>query len=991
MRALSPTCDRPRLFVHRRASQARIALLAGVALFVADQTAAQVAPVSDTQTGAPVGAEAPATADTTNQDIVVTASRITRDGYTAATPTTVVGQEFVQQRAITNIGDALNKVPAFRAAVAPSAGGIGNTGAFLADLRGLGPTRTLVLLDRGRLPQTIIPGVAGSAGTTDLNVIPTALIRNSDVVTGGASAAYGSDAVAGVVNFQIDDRFVGLKGSVQYNETRYDDAKNKYATLAGGARFADGRGHVVAGFEYNDNNGVEYGSLARPYSRQFFRFGSITNRPAGTPNNLILPNFNYFGTGTAGGLVLTAGPLQGLAFVPGANGGISTAAFARGLSNLTSSFDVFTPEAIAANEKAGIRNAAFVQLLPKSTRYNAMGKITFEVNSGLTLYVEPLYSHTSSTVGILTRRDGAGAGPALTIARDNAYLAQALTPAQLAQVPAGGLSVGYIGTDFGPVSRTATNELVRIQTGAKGSLGGSWKWDFSYLYGQNTSKVEIFNNFKSANLRNALDAVSSNGQIVCRNAAAVAAGCVPLNILGSLNLSPAAKDYVMGTATGTGKTVLNDVQANIQGEPFSTWAGPVSVSVGAEYRKESISLTTDALSQTAGWLSGAGVSLPKKSQDIKEAYVEAIVPLAENLSFARKVELNGAARITDYSTSGSVTTWKAGLTWEVIDGLLFRSTRSRDIRAPNLIELFTPQTQSLPLPTDPRPGVARPTNNPGFIVGGNPALTPEKAITQTVGVSWQPGFFKKLRFSVDYYNIRIEDAITSTSTQGVVNNCFIGGAYSGNSWCSLISFANNDPAAGQLTGVQGVTANVAEFKTRGLDFQTSYRQPMEDFGLAGVLNISVLATHVLSFKSSTDVSTLFPNGIDRAGQTGAAFGGPAGLPKWLGNATIDYEVAGIGINTNIRFVSKSNQNNGLFGPDQAGYNPALTTSINDNNVAAATYLDLGLRYNFGSDRRFQVYFNIDNLFDRDPPQPTEGTAYYDTLGRTFKGGARFRF
>ncbi|MEH3105759.1 MAG: TonB-dependent receptor [Sphingomonas fennica] len=936
----------------------------------------------------PAQASIGAPSDGASGDIVVTASRLARDGFTAPTPTTVVGQEFVQNRAITNIGDALNRVPAFRAAIAPSAGGIGNTGAFLADLRGLGPTRTLVLLDRGRLPQTIVPGVTTSAGSTDLNVIPTALIRNSDVVTGGASAAYGSDAVAGVINFQIDDRFVGVKGSAQYNQTRYKDAKNKYATLVGGTAFAGDRGHIVAGFEYNDNNGIEYGSQDRPWSRQFWRFGSITTRPAGIPNNLILPNFNYFGTGTTGGLILTAGNLQGLAFVRGANGSVTTAGFARGIGNLTSSFDAFTPEAIAANTAAGIRHQAYVQLLPSNTRYNALGRITFDASDALTLYVEPLYSHSSSTVSILTRRDGAGAGPALTIARDNAYLAQALTPAQLAQVPAGGLSIGYVGTDFGPVGRTVTNELVRVQTGAKGEFGGSWKWDAAYLYGQNTSHVSIFNNFRSANFRNALDAVSVNGQIVCRSGAA---GCVPINILGSANVSAAARDYVQGTATGVGKTTLNDLQANVQGEPFSTWAGPVSIGIGAEYRKESIRLTTDALSQTAGWLSGAGVSLPRISQNVKEAYAETVIPLLRDLSFAQKVDFNGAVRVTDYSTSGRVETWKAGLTWEVVNGLLFRSTRSRDIRAPNLIELFTPQTQSLPLPTDPRPGIARPTNSPGFIVGGNPELTPEKAVTQTVGVSWQPGFFRKLRVSVDYYQIRVADAITSTATQGVVNNCFIGGAYTGNSWCSLISFANDDPVAGQLTGVRGITANVAQFKTRGLDFQATFRQSMDELGLPGMLNISVLATHALSFKSSTDISTLFPNGIDRAGQTGAAFGGPAGVPKWLANSTIDYEVAGFGVNTNVRFISNSRQNKGLFGPDQAGYNPALATSINNNNIAAAAYVDLGLRYSFGPDRRFQVYVNVDNLIDRDPPQPTEGTAYYDTLGRTYKGGVRFRF
>jgi len=965
----------------------RSVLLASVAAFVASG-AADAQPTVDAKVGATSSA---ATDGTAVGDIVVTASRLARDGYTAPTPTTVIGQEFVQQRAITDIGDALNKVPAFRAAVSPNAGGLGNTGAFLADLRGLGPTRTLVLLDRGRLPQTFVPGVSGSAGTTDLNVIPTVLIRNSDVVTGGASAAYGSDAVAGVINFQLDDRFTGIKASVQYGATRYNDAKNKFATIGAGTSFAGGRGHIVAGFEYNDNSGTAYYNTARSWGRQAWNSAAIANRPAGTPNNVLGPNGNYFGTASSGGIILTAGALQGLAFVPGANGGVTTTPFNRGLSNLTASLDFFTPAALAANAAAGINNLNTQQLRPAQTRYNAMGKVSFDISDHVTVYVEPLYSNVTNTGIILVRRDGAGAGPGLTIARDNAYLAQALTPAQLALVPAGGLSLGYSGQAFGPNVRSVQNELVRVQTGAKGEFGGGWKWDVSYLFGQNVSHVAISNNFNNTNFRNALDAVTVNGQIVCRSATAVAAGCVPINILGTPNVSSAASSYILGTATGSGKTVLHDVAANIQGEPFSTWAGPVSAGISVEYRKESIRLLTDALSQSGAWLSGAGASLPTVSQNVKEAYVEAIVPLARDAGFARKLDLNGAARVTQYSTSGTVVTWKAGLTWEVTDGLLFRTTRSRDIRAPNLIELYTPQTQSLPLPADPRPNVARPTNNAGFIVGGNPNLQPEKSITQTVGVSWQPSFAKKLRVSVDYFDIKIAGAITSTGTQGVVNNCFIGGVYTGNSWCSLITFANNDTAAGQITGVQGITANVAQFATRGLDFQASYRQPLDEIGLPGIVNMNLLATHVSTFKSSTDISTLFPNGIDRAGQTGAAFGGPAGLPKWLLNYTLDYEVGGFGFNGNFRYVSASRQNNGQFGPDQAGYNPALTTSISDNNISAAAYVDVGFRYSFGPDKRVQVYFNIDNAFDRDPPLPANGSAYYDLLGRTYKGGVRLKF
>jgi iron complex outermembrane receptor protein len=423
----------------------RMALLAGTTLF-----AGGIAHAQQARQAAASEPHQPEDQPKSSAEIVVTATRISRDGYTAPTPTTVVGQQFIQERAITNVGDALNKVPAFRAAVSPNAGGLGNTGAFLADLRGLGPTRTLVLLDRARLPQTIIPGVTTSAGTTDLNVIPTVLIRTSDVVTGGASAAYGSDAVAGVVNFQIDDRFVGVRGSAQYSETRYHDVKDKFATIAAGTPFAGGRGHIVAGFEYNDDGGTGIYNTARAWGRAAWNQATITNRPAGTPFNVVGPNGNYFGTATSGGLILTAGALKGLAFVPNGSGGVTTTAFTPGLSNLTASLDFFTPAALAANQAAGINNLNTQQLHPAQTRYSAMGKVSFDLNDHVSIFVEPMYSNVKTTGIILVRRDGAGAGPALTIAKDNAYLAQALTPAQLALVPAGGLSVGFSGEGFGP-------------------------------------------------------------------------------------------------------------------------------------------------------------------------------------------------------------------------------------------------------------------------------------------------------------------------------------------------------------------------------------------------------------------------------------------------------------------------------------------------------------------------------------------------------------
>jgi outer membrane receptor protein involved in Fe transport len=959
------------------------ALAIAVPAHAQTETSAPAAPV---ESQAPAEAAAPATGQI--QSVVVSATRISRAGYSAPTPTTVIGAATLEQRATVNIGDVLNEIPAFRGSQTPAGGGIANSGQTLADLRGLGATRTLVLLDRHRLPQT------NNGAGIDLSMIPTALIRTVDVVTGGASASYGSDAVSGVVNIVLNNQLEGVKGNVQYGATRYNDMRDTFGGLAWGSSFAGGKGHIVVGGEYNKNSGTDIYNDEREWGRNSDINFAFPNRPAGAAANIIDKN-GLVGNGTTGGLIRTNGPLQGLAFVKGPNGATTTARFSPGLyGNLLTSQDIFTDEARAANEAAGISHRYPTQLRPQLERGNFMSKLTYEFSDRLRAYVQPLFSHTRSGNIIIARRDGAGAGPALTIARDNAYLGQALTPAQLALVPAAGLSIGYLGNDFGPAHRELSHDTSYVSTGLEGKFGETWKWDVSYQNGRDKADSQFSNNMINANFRNAIDAVVVGGQVVCRNAAARAAGCEPLNILGQASGSAGAFSYIAGTASGETISRLSEFSANVQGEPFSNWAGPVSVGAGLERRKESLVTTVDPLSQSNGWLVGAGSSLQKASVTVKEAYAETIVPLLKDQAFAKTLDVNGAVRRTDYSSSGMVTTWKGGLTWEPTADFRLRGTRSRDIRAPNLVELYTPAAPSLPLPADPRRGVAPITNAAGVTVGGNPDLKPEISNTTTFGVVFQPTYLKRLSVSADYYRINIEGAITSTAPQNVVNNCLPGGVYSGNAYCSLISFANNDVVNGQITGIRGTTANVAEFKTRGVDLQLSYRQPLGEWSpaLAGTLGFNMQGTRVFEYRTSTDVSALYPEGINRAGQTGAGFGGPAGLPKWMWTTALDYKWQRLSLNGQVRYISRSHQNNGFVGPDEAGYTPAAVNSVNNNMVPSYTLVNVGASYDFGGESgRRELYVTINNLLDRDPPPPANQNAYYDLAGITVKAGVRFSF
>lgn len=974
---------------------------------VEDAGQAPTGPAGPVVALSPDGTNAPT--DDEAAEIVVTASRIDRAGFTAPTPTTVVGTATLEQRAAVNVADVLNEVPSFRRTASPESGGIGNVGANNVDLRGLTPVRTLVLLDRMRLPGVTVPGQT-IAGVPDLNIIPSALLSKVDVVTGGASAAYGSDAVAGVVNLQINSRLKGIKSTLQYGQTRYGDAKDVFGSLAGGTGFNDDRGHLVIGFEYNRNTGTGLFNTEREWGRRNVGLVTLTaNRPAGLPSALVADNV-LFGTLTTGGLItptVSSNPaaLRNLQFVVGPNG-VTTAPFNAGLY-----------QGLIGTSMIGGSNVNPYQVLrPESRRFNLLAHVTYDVGGGVEAWVEPLYSDVRvSNVSAQLRAATGGTTSFLTFRPDNYYLRQALTPAQQALVPTQGLSIGYLGNDFGPPRIDIRNQTSRIAGGLRGSFGDSWRWDVGANYGRNESSQTIENSAITARFLNAIDAVQVTaanrgssglaiGSIACRSTlSAPTNGCQPINILGRAELSPGAYAYAFGSGHGRTISTLTEVAANVNGEPFSLWAGPVSVGIGGNYRRETLETTVDALSQSGALNSRAPRNFPFASQNVKEVYAELIVPLLAEDSGVGKMDFNGAARVTDYSISGSVTTWKTGLTWKPIRDILLRGTLSRDIRAPSLPELFTPNVATVPQPlTNGQASDVRPAfvNQGAYFIdvftGGSTALRPEIGRTLTAGVVFQPRFIPRLQFSVDFYRIKLTNAIGALGQGPVIQNCLGSGtASASNPYCQLITFANNDLTNGRILSVNSANANFAEFKTKGIDLAMSYVQPLSEISanLPGRLSFTSQATHVIEYRASTDVSILYPDGVNRAGQTGALFGGTAGLPKWSVNTTLDYRVDKFDINAQLRYISRSRQNNALIGPDQAGYSPALFNSINDNVIPAVAYLNLGASYDFAfGGTRSELFVTVNNVFDKAPPLPAiNNNAYYDLLGRSYRVGMRFGF
>jgi outer membrane receptor protein involved in Fe transport len=912
------------------------------------------------------------------EEITVTGSRIVRDGITAPTPVTVVSAERLQNLGATNIGAVLNTLPSFRATSNPQTANIQPraAGTSLADLRGLGTTRTLVLLNGRRfVPSTL-------EGSVDLNQIPTLLIERSEVVTGGASAQYGSDAVAGVVNLILKSDLEGFRSDLQYGRTEAGDGTDYHAGLLGGTKFAGGRGHFTASIEYEKNKGT-----GDCYSRDWCKEYQVITNPAtatvpklaGFPANNILP-LAHTVAAVVGGLI-TNGPLRGTAFR--ADG--TPYQYQYGTVFPNNSTFMYGGE----GDNGFIR--APLMVIPVE-RYNGFLSTTFNFTDTLQSSLELSYGSVQANGRGAQTRD-TSVGSVITIRGDNAYLPTAvknsLTAAGLPLTSATSFVLGRMGDDFGYTDNDSKTEVIRALAGLKGAIAGDWTWDGYYQYGETRYDQTVANNRiqeqvpgvplttgQPTRIQLAADAVvnPANGQIVCRSTIANPNnGCQPANLFGTHNFSQAARDYLYGTATQNQKFKQHVVAANVQGDLFNTWAGAVPLAVGAEYRINKVDTGADPISATSGFYV-FNSSIVSGEVKVKEGYLETAVPLAKDLPALRALDLNGAVRVTDYNTSGSVTTWKYGLTYEPLGWLRLRATRSRDIRAPNTDELYRPRTTAFQTVD----GILTPT-----VSGGNTSLTPESADTITAGFAIRgAGAFVGLRGSVDYYDIDLTNAISTLTPQLLVNRCRTQGAY-----CDLVDFNAN----GTVAQVRTVFQNLNRLHTKGVDIEVNYTHGVG----AGTLDYGVLATRLMQL-ATTDVTGLT---IDRAGMTGNnVSGGGAGLPHWQINGLVTYASGPLSLSLEGRFIDDGKFDATLIGPEQDGFNVNLPNSINTNHVASAVYVNFGARYKLPSEaeRNLELFAGVQNLLDRDPPvapsnQGATNMILFDPLGRSYRAGFRMQF
>lgn len=867
---------------------------------------------------------ADAAEDEAPAELVITGSRIDRAGFDAPTPTTVLSGDALLQGDRPSIAQVLNDLPQFRASTSPVTNFSGTaSGSSPADLRGLGTTRTLTLLNGRRF-----------TGAGDLNTVPQGLISRVEVVTGGASAAWGSGAVGGVVNILLNEKLEGLTIGAQSGVSSREDAFRYGFDASFGTKFADGAGHFMIGVQYMNDEGV----LDRD-SRPNLGSTTLFSKPGG--GRVIAQDVNY-SNASVGGLI-TTGVLAGQTFERDG----TLRPFRFGSPNDGSS--------MVGGEGTSLRDET--ALSAPYQRLNGYARASFELGDAK-LWVDGSYSRMWAEYPFYAESNRGGSS--ITVSRDNPFLPKAVRDRLIAANQTS-FRMGRVFEDYGYRTFGYTRETIDAAIGIDGSFGGGkWRYSAYYGHGQLIDDRGYLNQKVDANFTRAIDVVAHpvTGAPICRVALTdPATACRPLNVFGEGNADPAAVAYAFSnTAHVRNTTKLDTAAISLRGDPFSLWAGPASVAIGAEARWESIeSSGLDPISAARGFTT-FNFSELNGGFNVKEGFAEVAVPLLDQ-DFS-KLEFSAAGRYSHYSNTGSVNSWKLGLTNRVYSELLLRVSRSRDIRSGSLSELFTNRSTT-------RSTVADGANGSYEIItygGGNQALDPEIGETTTAGVTWSPSSVPGLSLSVDYFDIRIKGAISTLSGQDIITRCANGNT----ALCGQIVRGSDN----KIAHIFATFVNLAEYKTHGIDFEASYNLPLSKLSAAwpGTLKFRGLATYVPSLTTDDGVSK-----IEYAGEVGEAL--PFGTPKWRASGSLTYQDQTLSVDARLRYVAGGMWNSAL-------------KDLENNAIKARTYVDLGARVTVD---KLTLSLNVNNLFDVDPPLTTTGQIHYDQIGRYFSTTAKIRF
>ncbi|MCR5877046.1 TonB-dependent receptor domain-containing protein [Phenylobacterium sp. J367] len=974
-------------------------------------------------------------------ELVVTGSRLRVEDYVAVNPVTTLGADNLERSGVTNVTEYLTDIPALTASQDLSDGADTSTpsqaGLSLLNLRNLGTDRTLVLVD-GRRHVSSDPGTAG----VDINAIPVALIERVEILTGGASAVYGADGVSGVVNFILKKKFEGVDFRAQGGVSDAGGGESQFVSALVGQNFSGGRGNITLGVEWANDEALKIND--RKYTRVGQRRIVISNPDdPGTfdadlddpniPDNILASNVRYIDTSRAGSIYTnfyTAESIAGVSFLgngqPFVNGEYAGGFFMIGGSGTL--LDEYNDD-----------------LLPGLERMTASLNLGYDLADNHRLFGELKYNKSETGFSAQPSYDYG-----LFVSDENPFipanvLADARTEGGLA-TPEGaadfGLPTGVLvardNFDLGTQSYDIEREVFRIVGGIEGDLSPNLHYEASYVYGEARQDLFAYNVRLNDRYYAATDVVvdPATGRPVCRSnldAGAVPigdvfgqfgfpeeafgatftpganSGCVPLNIFGEGAASPEAIAWVNGSGTQRSKIDQHVVNAFISGDTtdwFSLPAGPIAFVVGAEYRREGSDFKPSDLEVLGEDLeypiSGLGRGVRTKGHfDVKEAFTEVSVPLLRDMPFAQELTARGAFRYSDYSTSGGTSTWNLGGQWRPVQDLMFRATKARAVRAPNIVNLFQANVQTFGTFADPcsaenlglgeNPSLRRQncaaaltalgvTDPSSFInnsseavagfISGNPDLKPEKADTWTIGGVLTPRFIPGLSISVDYYDIEINDAIQSYTSQTIVNNCY--DLPQPNTFCDLVTRTAGGFNPGRITSFQQVPGNIARYETAGYDFTVRYLLDPADFGVqrdVGTLQFNLIGNRL---EKLVFVETSGAEPDDDLGEREA--------PKWQVNLDVTWQWKQLSVNYGLNYFDET-----LRYPQRTLDNePDYIDPAYFKYDARMTH-DVQVRYEVRDG--FNVYGGINNVGDQ-KPEPSDYIYPVSPLGRFFYLGVR---
>lgn len=940
------------------------------------------------------------------EEVTVTGSLIPRKDLEALSPVMVLDAEEITYQGTPRIEDLITALPqAFNAQNSTIANGA--TGTATVALRHLGAVRTLVLINGRRMPAGDALSQTLGAGA-DLNFIPAALVKRVDVLTGGASSVYGADAVAGVVNFVLDTDFEGIKGGIRFSGFQHNnnnsvaqeinaargfdvpsgsifDGESFAANLAVGGKFGEGKGHASAYVDFRNIPAIT--KSERDY------FNCSVNRGSSGP--------------TCGGSSTTP---QGrfISFTPdfGANGDFV--------------LDLSTGNTFKPREGEVFNFGPFNHIQRPDKRYTGGGFVQYTVNPHFEAYAEVMFMDDNTDAQIAPTGNF---GRTTTINCDNPMLSAQQRDLICTQA-------GFGPTDFANVTmlrrnieggaRTALLRHIdwRLLAGGRGNFNDNWSYDVYGLHAQVSSPQGYINDLHEDRIGDALDVIGDPNDPSTWQCRSGNPGCVPWNVFQTGGVTQAAIDYMSVNAVLDSGTDTQMVSATFTGDlesyglAFPSASEGIQIAVGAQYRNEHLFVNPDEVFELGLRAGSGGETVPVDgSFNVKELFVEALIPVVQDTPGAQDLSLELGYRYSDYSLAGGNSSYKAQMAWAPTKSLKLRTGFNRAVRAPNVRELFRPQGFGLGgdediCANDPATGVptasleqcqrtgmsaaqygtvlANPAQQYNTLSGGNPDLDVESADTLTVGIVWTPQAIAGLTATIDYYDIKVEDTIGFLDADDIIQTC----ANTGDPLlCDLI----HRDRAGTLwlteeAFTETTNQNIGELRGRGVDLNVAY--PL-NLGGSGFINFAFIGTYLLENNFKNPLTE-----FDCAGFYGAQCGQPDA--KWRHRARATWNT---NFNTKIslgwRRIGSTQVDDASPDPDLGS--PGLVESWEINGAAVLktyNYLDLAATYSFRDGVR--LMFGVNNVLDEDPPlspslSSTGWTGTYDPLGRSVYTSLQFEF